>query len=479
MNGWRSITLTLCRMLLTALMLWSATARSNSAQSAEFTLVNGLRVVIRERHDAPLVAIDLWVRAGSREEAPGETGAAHFLEHTLFKGTRTRLAGEADRTIENLGATLSAATGPDYARFYTCVGVEHAGDALNVLADVVRNATLPAEEIERERKVILTELAQRDSDSTSLLIERLYRTVYADHPYGRPPGGSQTDIRDRTRDTLAAFYRRTYAPARCTLVIVGDLTEARARGIAERSFGDWAGETSTTAMPIDNSRKPARNGVDGSAAGDNGGSRAGAVDKPTVVNAAIVRPVAGIAFRAPAASDVANACAAQLVAAMLGQSDLGGRLATARLSGCEARASFAPRRDPGLFLVSSAAQAVSAGHIRTRDEASAAAFAQNQSMLAVLDGLAATPPTAGELAGAKSALLGRAIFENETNAGLASSVGASAITGGPPPEAWRAAIEGTTLQDVRRFITRWLDPANRLDLVLLPGPPARPPDSRP
>ena len=274
-----------------------------------------------------------------------------------------------------------------------------------------------------------------------------------------------------------------------TLVDVADLTcledalewacDRLARDIAEHSFGDWASDPSATEAQHKDAPMPAQNGVYGSAASDQGGSRADAIDKPTVVNAAIVRPVAGIAFRAPAASDVANACAAQLVAAMLGQSDLGGRLATARLSGCEARASFAPRRDPGLFIVSSVAQAVSAGHIRTREEASAAAFAQNKSMLAVLDGLAATPPTAGELAAAKSALLGRAIFDNETNAGLASSVGASAITGGPPPESWRAVIEGTTLQDLRRFITRWLDPSNRVDLVLLPGPPVRPPDSRP
>ena len=118
----------------------------------------------------------------AREEGPGETGAAHFLEHTLFKGTKTRGVGETDMAIENLGATLNASTGPDYARFYTCAQSEHAADALGIVADVVRNATLPETEVERERQVIRDELAQRDSDAGSLSIDRLYGVAFATHP---------------------------------------------------------------------------------------------------------------------------------------------------------------------------------------------------------------------------------------------------------------------------------------------------------
>ena len=470
------------QLSLTALALWAIVSRAGAAPPADFVLQNGLRIVVRERHETPLVAMDLWVRAGAREEAPGETGAAHFLEHTLFKGTTTRHAGEADMAIENLGATLSAATGPDYALYYTSVGAEHAGEALAVLADVVRNATLPAEEIERERQVIQTELAQRDSDPTAVLIDRLYQTIYRGHPYSRPPGGTAAAIRARTRDSLAAFYRRTYRPERCTLVLVGDLTAERAHEIAERAFGDWPSrndEPSSTARPQDGGQKfdPDDSGANKSANSSN--SQPVATGQQLTETAAAVRPMAGVAFRAPAAAVGPASCAAQIVAAMLGQSDIGGRLAVARLSGCQARVSFVPRRDTSLFIVSSAAPPALPGRLRNHDELDAAASAQKQILLAVLDGLFTAPPTAGELAAAKSALLGRTIFENETNAGLAASLGAAAITGGQTPEAWRAAIDRVTVQDVRQFIAQWVDPSRRVALVLLPGAGAGTLDSSP
>jgi zinc protease len=138
-------------LLAGAAALLLAPARARAATPTDVTLPNGLRVIVRERHAAPLVAIELWVLAGAREEMPAEIGAAHFLEHTLFKGTTTRGVGEADAAIENLGATLNASTGPDYARFNTCVASEHAAEAIGSLADVLRNATLPAREVERER----------------------------------------------------------------------------------------------------------------------------------------------------------------------------------------------------------------------------------------------------------------------------------------------------------------------------------------
>src|SRR5262245_38508504 len=117
----------MCRDMILRVTLWlgllvvcgAGGASARQSAPAPFTLPNGLRVVMRERHTSPLVAIDLWVRAGAREEGETETGSAHFLEHTLFKGTASRGVGESDIAIENLGATLNAATGPDYAHFHT------------------------------------------------------------------------------------------------------------------------------------------------------------------------------------------------------------------------------------------------------------------------------------------------------------------------------------------------------------------------
>jgi zinc protease len=213
---------------------------------APFTLPNGLRIVLRERHAGPLVAIDLWVRAGAREEREQESGSAHFLEHTLFKGTTTRGPGETDIAIENLGATLSAATGPDYAHFYTTVAAVHLEEALAVLADIMQNATLPDAEIERERGVILDELAKRASDPINTLIDALYARAFTQHPYRHAPGGTPEAIRLRGRDTLAAFYRRAYAPERCVLALAGDLTPEQAETTGKRALGNWTSPRADT-----------------------------------------------------------------------------------------------------------------------------------------------------------------------------------------------------------------------------------------
>ena len=475
----------LCLLCVSA--LWVVDCRACAAPAADFTLPNGLRILVRERHASPLIAIELWVRAGAREETSSEAGAAHFLEHTLFKGTKTRRVGEVDMAIENLGATLNAATGPDYARFYTCVASEHGSDALEVVADVVRNAALPALEVERERQVIRDELAQRDSDSGSVLIDRLYGAAFSAHPYGRPPGGTAAGIRALTRESLVSFYRRTYTPGRCTLVLAGDLTSERARSMAERAFGDWPATKSDTDAPSgvqdrpDSIRahekisapRPSTDSTAGKAAGVVGEAGAGpdsaaleARDLREVAD--IAYPAMGIAFLAPAAADKSMACAAQVVAAILGQSDIGGRLSIGRLSGCGARVSFAPRRDSGLFIVASTMPLATFGRMRTRDEMAAATAAQQQAVLTVLQSLHSTPPTAGELLAAKSALLGRMIFENETNTGLASALGGADVTGGDPPEAWRAGVEKITLAEVRQFAARWLDSAHSIRLILLP-----------
>ena len=140
------------RALIFGLILFGGLSACHADAVSPEVLANGIRVLTRERHTSTLVAIDLWVRAGARDEEKGEAGAAHFLEHTLFKGTTTRKAGEADIAIENIGATLNAATGPDYAHYYTTVSREHIAEALTVLADVVRNATLPDAEVELERR---------------------------------------------------------------------------------------------------------------------------------------------------------------------------------------------------------------------------------------------------------------------------------------------------------------------------------------
>ncbi len=451
-------------------------------------LANGLRVLVRERHVTPLVAIDLWVRAGAREERPDELGCAHFLEHTLFKGTATRGAGQADIDVENLGATLNAATGPDYAHFYTTVASEHLEAALRVVADVIENATLPDGEVERERGVILDELARRDSDPMARLVDLLYARGLSASAYRHSPGGTAGAIAARGRDTLAAFYRRTYAPARCALVLAGDVTPEQGRELARRVFGGWQ----ASSMNAGNGREdaPPRADVEkgmGDAA-RNRGSRLTTmgIERLRIADAGLSAGDGrvGFAFPAPAASEGRWACAALAAVELLGPAEGGGRLALAGLASFRPEARCTPRRDGSLFcvLASLAAEANSSPRsfprspsalsassaLKEGGEAGARLETLAASLLRAVAGLGANPVFPAELNAAKQRLLGRLQFDTETNQGLARAVGYAEITGGDGPEAFRARVLALTPADMQQFARRYLNPDRALRLELAP-----------
>lgn len=434
-----------CKTLLLLLFLAACAANGQTA-SRPAPLPNGLRVVVRERRTGPLVAIDLWIRAGAREERPGEEGCAHFLEHTLFKGTTTRGVGEADIAIENLGATLTAATGPDFAHFTTTVAGVHLSKALEVLADVVRNATLPDAEIERERGVILDELAQREADDSARLLDLLYIRAFPGHSYARSPGGSAEAIRVRTRAGLRAFYTRNYRPERCVLALAGDLSPERAQTEALRAFGDWFSDRNEGLPSPAPSLHPA-------------------LSEPQSAAAAGHLARLGVGFRAPAAKEALMACAAQVTAALLGDSDGFGRLSIPALTGTLASARYLPRQDESLFLITSSLT-------EKGTSSSIASLAELESALnRVLGSLLDSPPRAAELAAAKRRVLGRANFERETTAGLARAIGYAEVVGGDTPEAFQARVQRLTAADIRQFVQTCLTPERRVIVRLLPITP--------
>jgi predicted Zn-dependent peptidase len=445
-------------------MLLMPRGQAQSAPPVPFTLPNGLRVVVRERHASPLVAIDLWVRAGAREERPDEIGSAHFLEHTLFKGTRTRGPGEADIEIENMGGSLNAATGPDAVHFMTTVTSDHLSSALMLLADVVRNATLPDAEVERERGVILDELAEHDADPSAHLLDLLYAAAFDAHPYRRSPGGTAGTIRARGRDTLAAFYHRTYAPERCVLALVGDLTPEQAHAEALRVFGDWNPGAQAQNEDVTISRLPFN--AEGREFPGRRNETEPELTAPRHLRAYGATPQSrvGIAFRAPAAADATLACAAQVTAVLLGAGGLGGRLAAVTDASSEAVARYTPRLDPSLFILTAVIPAGSAAPTTDRFAATETA------LLSALNSLQTMPPTPAELAAARRVVLGRARFDRETDAGLARDIGYAEIVGGDTPELFQRRVQHLTVTDIEQFVQRYLDPARRVTVILLPAP---------
>ncbi len=202
-------------------------------------LSNGLRILVHEHHAVPLVAVDLWIRAGSAEEAPNERGAAHFLEHLIFKGTPTRKPGEIDTAFEDLGATLSAGTTRDAAHFYTTVSSAHIANALPVLADAIMHPLLDPIEVERERGVILDELARSSNDVRKAVLDGLFAALFPSSPYESPVLGTSQAIRAVSRTDIRHFYSRWYHPNNATLVFCGDITPDAAEALAKQCFGSW------------------------------------------------------------------------------------------------------------------------------------------------------------------------------------------------------------------------------------------------
>jgi len=205
------------------------------------TLPNGMTVVCQESHRAPVVALQMWVGVGSadEDEAAGEVGLAHVHEHMLFKGTPTRGVGEIARAIEAAGGDINAWTSFDNTVYYVVLASRYFDTGLDVLADALQRSAFDAEELEREREVVLEEIKRSRDIPARIVSNKLFDTAYQVHPYGRPVIGSEESVRALTREQLLAFYQRHYRPERIVMAAVGDFDTSRALAQIEAAFADF------------------------------------------------------------------------------------------------------------------------------------------------------------------------------------------------------------------------------------------------
>jgi zinc protease len=215
----------------------AAAARTANRPPARETLRNGLVLIVQEHRAADVVALQLWLRVGGRDEAPDELGLSHYLEHMLFKGTPTRPPGSIDDLIEGLGGQSNAFTSYDYTHYDVVVPVDGMRAGMELLADIGVNASFPVAELDSERKVVFEEMGLVEDDAERFLVRRLYEEAYRPHPYGRPILGTRELIQTLTRERLDRYYRKHYVPANMVLVVVGAVTAAQVRPLAEATFG--------------------------------------------------------------------------------------------------------------------------------------------------------------------------------------------------------------------------------------------------
>ena len=206
-------------------------------------LDNGLELHLLANADAPVVTVALTYRAGARDDPAGRAGLAHFLEHMMFKGSERFGPGDVDRLTRSLGGRNNAFTSHDSTTYYFSFAADAWARALEVEGDRMRGLRLDPVEIERERDVILEEIAMYEAEPWDALEKSVQRSFYGDHPYARPVIGTETEVRSTSAEDLALFHSRLYRPDNAVLVVAGAVGERDIETI-ERAFADTRREGS-------------------------------------------------------------------------------------------------------------------------------------------------------------------------------------------------------------------------------------------
>jgi zinc protease len=235
-----------------ALIFLFCSGAAAAAEPVEHTLSNGLRVIVKPDHRAPVVVSVLWYRVGSIDEVNGTTGVAHVLEHMMFKGTRDVGAGEFSRLIAAAGGRDNAFTSKDYTGYFQMLHKAQLGLAFRLEADRMANLMLAPEEFAKEIRVVMEERRWRTDDRPrATLYERLMATALVSHPYRNPIVGWMSDLQNMRLEDAQAFYDRWYAPNNALLVVVGDVVPREVFTLAEQHFGALASKSLGSRKPQD------------------------------------------------------------------------------------------------------------------------------------------------------------------------------------------------------------------------------------
>ena len=365
---------------------------------ADFRLGNGLRVLVVEKEGLPLVSARLNFDAGIADEAPGKAGLASMTAALLTQGTTTRTAPQIATEIEQLGAAIGAGSGADFSNVYANAPANVFPQTLALMADLVRNPAFAQEELDRQRDQTLDALRISLSTPGPVASQAAARVVYGQAPYGAPGSGTLTTIPGLTREDVAAFHAGHYRPSDATLVFSGEITEAEARSLAQSAFGDWRDATS-------------RNDLATAPQGEPLPPRIVVIDQPGAGQAAVT-----VALRGVSRTD------ADYFPLTLGNTLLGGSF-TSRLNqeirikrglSYGTRSGLGVRREDGLFTASA----------QTRNDA---AVEVSDLILAEINRLSTTQPTASELTTRQAILTGAFGGSLETVDGLGGLVAGLAL----------------------------------------------------
>lgn len=226
---------------LAAVLLFGSacSAYAEDGKVYEQTFANGLKVLVKEDHRAPVVVSQVWYKVGSSYEPGGITGISHMLEHMMFKGTKQYPAGEFSRIIAENGGQENAFTGSDYTAYFQTMEKSRLEISFKLEADRMRNLDLKAEELAKEREVVTEERRMRTDDKPrAKTLEQFNAVAFTNSPYQNPVIGWPTDIANYQVEDLQTWYQKWYAPNNATLVVVGDINAAETIQLAEKYFAE-------------------------------------------------------------------------------------------------------------------------------------------------------------------------------------------------------------------------------------------------
>jgi len=201
-------------------------------------LDNGVRILSEQRSDTRAVSLGIWVENGSRHETPSIGGISHFIEHLLFKGTKRRTAQEIAQAMDSVGGVINAFTGKEYTCYYAKVLDDHFDLAVDILADIFLNSTFDSQEIERERSVVLQEIAQADENPEDYVHDLFSADYFGDHALGRPICGSVETVSGLQREDLIKFVAERYLPGRVILTAAGNVEHEVVVDSLAKAFAD-------------------------------------------------------------------------------------------------------------------------------------------------------------------------------------------------------------------------------------------------
>jgi zinc protease len=223
---------------LVAATLFARPAAAEPIKISNFTLANGLELVVIPDRRAPVVTHMIWYKVGSADETPGKSGLAHFLEHLMFKGTAKHPTGAFSKIVATIGGQENAFTSDDYTGYFQRIPTEQLKGMMELEADRMTGLQLTDSVVLPERDVILEEWNQRiGNNPRAKLGEQIDAALFLNHPYGRPVIGWRHEMEGLTRDDALAFYRRFYGPNGAVVVIAGDVEPEQAKKFADETYG--------------------------------------------------------------------------------------------------------------------------------------------------------------------------------------------------------------------------------------------------